>query len=453
MRSTLGQSLLSLLLASTSSAQIIDNISFGQGDRISPNGRGLPGWSVSAENHQPQLLSDRIVLTPPVPAGTRGALWADNAITATEWTVDFEFRANGQDQGSGNLQLWLAKDKGNIATNSIYTVEKFDGMAIVIDQYGGRGGSIRGFLNDGSQNFKSHASVEALAFGHCDYNYRNLGRTSKLRITSQNGLTVSVDDRVCFSTNRIDLPPNYHFGITAATAESPDSFEIYKFIASQASAGGPTHQKGPPVRQQQPGGSLADKLNILPGSPEALPDTDADSLKSQNEQFADLHNRLQGLTHQVADMYALFDIIGKKIDERHQEISNSISQQGNPRDILDRLDRRIENIERNVDRVLKDVESKDYGSHLSELQATINSVKGGLTDGLPATLGESKSPTFLPSYRIREDPQANATITVVTSSAPRMGMFIAVVVAVQIMLAGAYIVYKKRRDSAPKKYL
>jgi mannose-binding lectin 1 len=34
-----------------------------------------------------------------------------------------------------------------------------------------------------------------------------------------------------------------------------------------------------------------------------------------------------------------------------------------------------------------------------------------------------------------------------------MGKYIAVVVAVQVMLAGAYIVYKKRRASAPKKYL
>lgn len=42
---------------------------------------------------------------------------------------------------------------------------------------------------------------------------------------------------------------------------------------------------------------------------------------------------------------------------------------------------------------------------------------------------------------------------VVTSSAPKMGKYIAVVVAVQIMLAGAYIVYKKRRANAPKKYL
>jgi len=398
MRSMLGQSLLSLLLASSASAQIIDNISFGQNERISPNGRGLPGWSVLSENNQPQLLSDRIILTPPVPAGTRGALWADNAVTIRDWTVEFEFRANGQDQGSGNLQLWLTKDKKQVETNSIYTVEKFDGLAIVIDQYGGRGGSIRGFLNDGSQNFKSHASVEALAFGHCDYSYRNLGRPSKLRLTSQNGLTVSVDDRVCFSTDRIDLPVNYFFGITAATSESPDSFEIYKFIASSGSNPGGQYQSGPPVRQHRP---ASEKLNILPGSPEALPDADADTFDSQNKQFADLHNRLQGLTHQVADMYALFDIIGKKIDERHAEIASSIVQQSVPRDVLDRLDRRIENIERNVDRVLKDVESKDYRVHLTELQSTIDSVKGGLTDHLPATLGESE---FYPILSMQKEP-------------------------------------------------
>lgn len=34
-----------------------------------------------------------------------------------------------------------------------------------------------------------------------------------------------------------------------------------------------------------------------------------------------------------------------------------------------------------------------------------------------------------------------------------MGMFVAIIVAVQIMLAGVYIVYKRRRNSMPKKYL
>ena len=40
-----------------------------------------------------------------------------------------------------------------------------------------------------------------------------------------------------------------------------------------------------------------------------------------------------------------------------------------------------------------------------------------------------------------------------TASAPRMGMFVFIVLAVQVMMAGAYIVYKKRRANMPKKYL
>lgn len=44
-------------------------------------------------------------------------------------------------------------------------------------------------------------------------------------------------------------------------------------------------------------------------------------------------------------------------------------------------------------------------------------------------------------------------MTVISASAPKMGMFVAIIVAVQIMLAGVYIVYKRRRNSMPKKYL
>lgn len=42
---------------------------------------------------------------------------------------------------------------------------------------------------------------------------------------------------------------------------------------------------------------------------------------------------------------------------------------------------------------------------------------------------------------------------VVTTSAPRMGFFLFAVVGIQLLLAGAYIVYKRRRANSPKKYL
>jgi len=34
-----------------------------------------------------------------------------------------------------------------------------------------------------------------------------------------------------------------------------------------------------------------------------------------------------------------------------------------------------------------------------------------------------------------------------------MGTFVGVIVAVQVLLAAAYVVYKRRRASMPKKYL
>lgn len=71
-----------------------------------------------------------------------------------------------------------------------------------------QGGSIRGFLNDGTTDYKSHGSVDSLAFGHCDYSYRNLGRPSVVRLRHTNSIfEVTVDEKPCFSTNKVSKLP------------------------------------------------------------------------------------------------------------------------------------------------------------------------------------------------------------------------------------------------------
>ncbi|TKA30483.1 hypothetical protein B0A50_02711 [Salinomyces thailandicus] len=433
-----------LLFATATSAQIIDQLSFGQSQPLSRDGRALPNWQISGENHQPQLLSDKVILTPPVPGNARGALWSENGNPNNEWVAEFEFRASGQDMGTGNLNVWFAKEKSVIGLNSVYTVENFDGLAIVIDQYGSTGGKVRGFLNDGSQNFKAQSALESLAFGHCDYSYRNLGRTSKVKIVNQNGLGVYVDDRECFKTDHISLPSNYFFGLTAATSDNPDSFEVSKFVVS--GAGGSQQQAYQPPQQQAVGGDrpTPQKLDRFPGSPEALPDRSADEMTNQNEQFADLHNRLQGMTHQVANVFAEFDTLSRKMEERHNQMMGALGSiqagsgggQGGSavgsieKDLLQELKRKIDGVEKVVQQVQRDVESKDYRQHMSDLQKAVDNVKGSITDHLPHTMGE-----------------------LISASAPKMGMFVFIIVAVQVMLAGVYIIYKRRRNSMPKKYL
>jgi mannose-binding lectin 1 len=106
--------------------------------RISPNLRAVPNWHLLGKPDPPEILSNKIVLTPPAPANQRGAAWTEKPLLNSVWTADIDFRATGPERGGGNLQIWYAaKGQDEIGTASIYTVGRFDGLALVIDQYAG----------------------------------------------------------------------------------------------------------------------------------------------------------------------------------------------------------------------------------------------------------------------------------------------------------------------------
>ena len=184
---------------------MVDSISFGYDGQISADSQSPFKWSFCGENYEPQLMSDRLILTPPYPGNCKGAIWTQETVNTEEWTVDLNFRATGPGRGGGSLQLWYTKDSQiSHVPKTLYTVTEFDGLLIVIDQYGGRGGSIRGYLNDGTQNYKENLAVDTLAFGRCDYPYRNLGRLSNIRIAHNSEFfQVQIDDQECFKTDKV----------------------------------------------------------------------------------------------------------------------------------------------------------------------------------------------------------------------------------------------------------
>lgn len=198
--------LLALAAMRTQAANVVDMLSFGVGDSVSTNGQDVSGWRLAgSDDYIPDVLSDRIILTPPSPGSKRGSAWAEKSSPYTEWTLDFAFRASGPERGSGNIQLWYAKDgEKEVGSNSVFTVGSFDGLAILVDQYGSKGGSIRGFLNDGTKSYNAQHSVDQLAFGHCDYAYRNRGLFSHLTLRqSSDSFEVSVDGDQCFRTDKV----------------------------------------------------------------------------------------------------------------------------------------------------------------------------------------------------------------------------------------------------------
>lgn len=184
-----------------------DDVSFGahSGDPIwDTEHKHIPGFTMSGENHQPEIFSDRIVLTPAWPGNKRTAIWADHPENGEEWSADLEFRVSGPERGSGNLVLWLVKDKKEVNAASIYTVGNFDGLAVVVGQAGGKGGSVRGFLNDHSVSFKDESNVDHRTFGQCDFSYRNLGRFVPLQVRqTHDTFEISVDGRPCFKTHKV----------------------------------------------------------------------------------------------------------------------------------------------------------------------------------------------------------------------------------------------------------
>jgi len=188
-------------------SQVLQDQSFGQADEIwSEDHHHVTGWRLSGENeYSPDILSDRIILTPPHPGNRRAAMWAEHPQQEENWSAEFEFRATGPERGSGNLQIWYAKEGHNeVGLASIYTVGKFDGLAITISRHGGHGGSIRGFLNDGTTSMKDHHDVDRLTFGHCDFSYRNLGRFTHIAMKqTSTSFEVTVDHRLCFETSKV----------------------------------------------------------------------------------------------------------------------------------------------------------------------------------------------------------------------------------------------------------
>ncbi|KAI0455192.1 legume-like lectin family protein [Xylaria acuta] len=440
-------SILALGLATAVTAQaqfLVSEISFGYTGRINDRGEAsVPGFSILGTPNAPEVLSNKLILTPPVPGNTRGAAWADQPNQYREWVADVDFRVSGGERGSGNLNIWLARrGSQDIASSSIYTVGRFDGLALVVDQHGGSAGMIRGFLNDGTTDFKSHHSVDSLAFGHCYHAYRNLGRPSQIKLRqTANAFKVEIDNRLCFESDQITIPPGYQFGITAASADNPDSFEVFKLVVMTEDLGAKV-QEGSPSQQQQNDGqnqaraqtSYGRSLNQNRNSAQSddtfddsLPDASADSITSSKAQFADLHNRLQSVNHHLSTIFRQGAGMNNMAEKRHEETSQMINDLKQSLSKLEKLDR-LEFITSEVNKMQREIQNikTDLNNRISQSE---NNLKRAISSNHGAMLEH-----------------------VATQTTPRHGKLIFVIIGSQIVLVVGYILYERKKTS-PKKYL
>ncbi|KAF1985864.1 putative lectin family integral membrane protein [Aulographum hederae CBS 113979] len=414
-------------VSSYTAPTVVDQLSFGNRGKLSDDGHSIPGWHISGEGHTPQLVSDRIVLTPPYPGNKRGAVWASQPIDHDQWEMEIDFRASGPDRGSGNMQVWYAFDgESRIGMSSIYTIGQFEGLVLVIDQYAGHGGSVRGFLNDGTKSFKDHHHVDSLAFGQCTYSYRNKGHFAKLLVKQTHEVfEVTIDGHPCFKTHKVRLPTGYSIGVTAASAENPDSFEVSKFLVHD-------HEwaKDPPKNTHNPAQHREEHRDPHKQPPPPpvhdAPSVPASSIKGTEAQFADLHDRISDLQNQLTHIVHDITALKQEQTENHEEVIHRILMD---HDMVDDIHHIIHDLEANVKAIKDDVEGKDYKQHLERLHAIVAESHASMMNSMPNTVAG------------------------LVTERSRMGFFVFIIIAFQAIFGASYIVYKRRLKNSHQKYL
>ena len=177
---------------------------------------------------------------------------------------------------------------------------------------------------------------------------------------SDNMFRVEVDGKLCFESSKIKLPLGYNFGITAASAENPDSFEVFKFVTTTES-----HMpdiQDPNAGVQNAGMSPPPATNQIPTPNEAknagtspndnlfsdLPEAPASQYQSSAEQFSDLHNRLQSLMRNINAVHKTSDLQSQQAQARHEEVMGHIVRMDNTLDRIERLAKKIEQVQADV---------------------------------------------------------------------------------------------------------
>lgn len=188
-------------------------------------------------------------------------------------------------------------------------------------------------------------------------------------------------------TAQIKFPSDYKFGITAASAETPDSFEVSKFIVSSASP-----QKQVPHHEgTQPAAPGHDNYMQHPTGQGSYTSGGGFDTGAQHHE---LLNRLQAISSQLQDTYREIHALDGRYSELKTAIANAPSV---PQSQIAAMDRRIQIIEGVVSKTLREVEGRDYKDSLSSLQKAVKDTQADLMKSLPMSMNASKSANV---YRI-----------------------------------------------------
>lgn len=151
------------------------------------------------------------------------------------------------------------------------------------------------------------------------------------------------------------------------------------------------------------------------------PETPASQYTSSNEQFADLHNRLQSMMKHIAATSRDSTFFQTQATSKHEDLSARLSRMEASLATLHNLNEKLDSI-----------------------QADVRQTKSDLHNALDLHVANLKRDVLNTHHVL------NGTLAGMGSG---FGRFVWVVVGGQVVLVVAYLVYKRRKANSPKKYL
>jgi predicted nucleic acid-binding Zn-ribbon protein len=264
-------------------------------------GTYLPNWEFSGSA---VITEDYVRLTPAIKSRT-GAIWNTVPVSARNWEVIMEFRIGGGGKlGADGLAFWYTlenKQEGPVFGNK----DQWRGLAVLFDSFDNDGmrdnPQVIAIMNDGTKHFQEDG--RNIQFGGCHSQFRNPYKNVKARIRYRDGnIEIYMDTsgngvwEPCVTATRVELPPMYYFGMTAATGGLFDNHDVYAFEAYNLDdAGNQPPPYTPPVYNPPP-----QQAQQVQQEPARTPDTNGDT-----KPFENVLNKLKNIAHDPTDQQAV----------------------------------------------------------------------------------------------------------------------------------------------------
>ncbi|KAI9339169.1 legume-like lectin family-domain-containing protein [Zopfochytrium polystomum] len=333
--------------------------------------------------------NDELRLTSSLP-NQRGAVWTEHPNPHKEWQVTFSFNVFGRaSTGGDGFALWYAKEKN--AVGSVYgSKDKWEGLAVIFDTADVKElrstPFIYGIVNDGKHEYDGNDYL-ATAIGGCFRDYRNSPHPVWGRLTYANQtLRLDMDLRqggysysFCFEKANINLPPGYHFGVSASTSEQlHDDHDLLSLEVWEMNPHEKKGQAAEPAMDEE----TRKKIELIESAVREAREREARERGEPSNQEAFSPHVIQEILENQFKMIESLNILFNKVGEApvvaagvtHENTKRNVDEAVTPLNMrLTELDKRIEELGHKIE---QNVKLRDLSVQLQKLADDIHGMLG-----------------------------------------------------------------------------